>query len=105
MTSHIVYQPIVCQFQLWGVEGGLLYRERWGSHGKGVSISDTSTFVKFWEGLILTQIEGTGIEYVLTLMLIVSMKTHTDNPCKVVMYELFVFILINSTPLINIIIR
>ena len=30
---------------------------------------------------------------------------HTDNSCKVVMYELFVFILINSTTLINIIIQ
>ena len=29
----------------------------------------------------------------------------TDNYCKVVMYELCVFILINSTTLINIIIR
>ena len=38
------------------------------------------------------------------LALIVSMKTHTDNCCQVVMYELFVFILINSTTLIIIII-
>ena len=47
-----------------------------------------------------------GVEYVLTLTQIVSMNTYgTDNSCKVVMYELFVFILINSTTLINIIIQ
>ena len=32
------------------------------------------------------------------------MKTHTDNYINVVMYELFVFMLINITTLINIII-
>ena len=44
-----------------------------------------------------------GVECVLTLTQIVSMNT--DNSCKVVMYELFVFILINSTTHINIIIQ
>ena len=30
--------------ELWGVRG-LIYIERWGRHGKGVPISDTSTLV------------------------------------------------------------
>ena len=46
-----------------------------------------------------------GVECVLTLKLIVSMRTHTDTSCKAVMYELLVVILINSATLINIIVR
>ena len=51
------------------------------------------------------QLRVRGVECALTLTFIVSMRTHTDNFCKVVMYELCVFVLINSTTLIYIIIR
>ena len=32
--------------ELWGCRGGgVIYKQRWGWHGKGVSISDTSSLV------------------------------------------------------------